>query len=221
VIEHTPTAAFPRFVDQARAEPPLSRFIPWSSLVSAHDVLTRSGDWMRTWRLGGVAFECADDGWIEERHEAKASLLRNLGGGQFAVWEHRVHRRMRDALTAPKAGFAAALDCSYKARLAEKPFMSNEMYLTIVYRPYAGLAKVRRMARTAAEVVRTHREARTVMEERTALVERTMREFDPELLGNRVRDGVEYSEVAEFLFFLVAIHHDGKFLQLKYMEMAR
>ena len=194
---------FPRFLDQARAEPALSRFIPWSSLVTPHDVLTRSGDWMRIWRLAGVAFECADENWIAERHEAKAALLRNLGGGQFAVWEHRVHRRMRDALTAPKSGFAAALDRAYKARLLDKPFLSNELYLTIVYRPFAGLATWRRTARTSAQVAQAHREARTVMEERTALVERTLREFDPELLGNRLRDGVEYSEVAEFLFFLV------------------
>jgi len=176
------TAGLLRFLKEARAEPPLSRFIPWSSLVSSHDVLTRAGDWMRIWRLGGVAFECADENWIRERHEAKASLLRNLGGGQFAVWEHRVHRRMVDALTPPKAGFAAALDRAYTARLAEKPFMSNELYLTIVYRPNAGLAKLRRTAHTIADVARAHREARTAMEERTALVERTLREFEPELL---------------------------------------
>jgi len=197
------TAGLLRFLKEARAEPPLSRFIPWSSLVSSHDVLTRAGDWMRIWRLGGVAFECADENWIRERHEAKASLLRNLGGGQFAVWEHRVHRRMVDALTPPKAGFAAALDRAYTARLAEKPFMSNELYLTIVYRPNAGLAKLRRTAHTIADVARAHREARTAMEERTALVERTLREFEPELLGTRVRNGIEYSEVAEFLFFIV------------------
>ena len=202
-MERIGTSTLPRFLDQARAEPALSRFIPWSSLVTPHDVLTRSGDWMRTWRLGGVAFECADENWIAERHEAKASLLRNLSGGQFAVWEHRVHRHMRDALTAPKGGFAAALDRTYNARLAQRPFMSNELYLTVVYRPNAGLAKWRRTARTAAEVAQAHREARTVMEERTALVERLMREFDPQLLGNRLRQGVEYSEVAEFLFFLV------------------
>jgi type IV secretion system protein VirB4 len=202
-MEPARTSVFPRFLDQARAEPPLSRFIPWSSLVGEHDVLTRAGDWLRIWRLGGVAFECADESWIRERHEAKASLLRNLGGGQFAVWDHRIHRRVRDALAAPKVGFPAALARTYEARLAERPFMSNELYLTIVYRPSAGLAKWRKVARTAAQVTRAHREARTVMEERTALVERTMREFDPELLGTRLRAGVEYSEVAEFLFFLV------------------
>lgn len=196
-------AAFPRYVGAAAAERPLARFIPWSSIVSPHDVITKGGEWLRVWRLGGVAFECADERWIAARHEAKASLLRNLGGGQFAIWEHRAHRRMHDALTAPKDGFAAALDRAYGARLAEKPFMSNELYLTLVYRPHAGLATLRKAARTPAEVAHAHREARAAMDERTALLERTLREFEPELLGNRVRGGVRYSELAEFLFFLV------------------
>lgn len=84
-------------------------------------MLTRGGDWMRIFRLGGIAFECADDKWIAERHEAKASLLRNLGAGQFAVWEHRVHRRMRDALTAPKAEFAAGPKCEAEETLGGAP----------------------------------------------------------------------------------------------------
>ena len=62
-----PSAAFigngvhrPRHWAQAKAENPLARFIPFSSLVSEHDVITRGGDYLRVWRLDGVAFECAD-----------------------------------------------------------------------------------------------------------------------------------------------------------------
>jgi type IV secretion system protein VirB4 len=203
VREPARSVRWPRFVDQAVKEPALARFVPFSSLVSPHDVLTRTGDWMRIWRLGGIAFECADEQWVSERHEAKASLLRNLGGGQFALWEHRIRRRFRDELSAPPGGFSLTLDRAYKVRLAEKPFMSTELYLSVLYRPFQGLAKFRKVARSAEDVRRAHREARTVMEERTALVERTLREFEPELLGSCVRNGVEYSEVAEFLFFLV------------------
>ncbi len=53
-----PTA--PRYWAQARDENPLARFVPFSSLLSPHDVLTRGGDYLRTWRLDGVPFECAD-----------------------------------------------------------------------------------------------------------------------------------------------------------------
>ena len=51
---------------------------------------------MRVWRLDGVAFECADEHLIAERHEALCSLLRNLAGGQWAVWTPRLHRKIQD-----------------------------------------------------------------------------------------------------------------------------
>ena len=76
----------PRHWAQAQVENPLARFVPFSSLVSPHDVITRGGDYLRVWRLDGVAFECADEHQIGERHEALCSLLRNLAGGQWAVW---------------------------------------------------------------------------------------------------------------------------------------
>ena len=60
----------PRYWKQAAAENPLARFVPFSSLVSPHDVITRGGDYLRVWRLDGVPFECADENLIAERHEA-------------------------------------------------------------------------------------------------------------------------------------------------------
>ena len=67
----------PRHWERAGVENPLARFVPFSSLVTAHDVITRGGDFLRVWRLDGVPFECADEHLIAERHEAKCSLLRN------------------------------------------------------------------------------------------------------------------------------------------------
>ncbi len=126
----------PRHWAQAQAENPLARFIPFSSLVSPHDVITRGGDYLRVWRLDGVAFECADEHQIGERHEALCSLLRNLAGGQWAVWTHRLHRVVSDSLQDPaQAGFARDLSQAYQAKLGERRMMSNELYLTLVYRP--------------------------------------------------------------------------------------
>ncbi|MCK7497178.1 MAG: hypothetical protein MZW92_44885 [Comamonadaceae bacterium] len=66
-------------------------------------MITRGGDYLRVWRLDGVAFECADEHQIAERHEALCSLLRNLAGGQWAVWTHRLHRVVSDSLQRPGA----------------------------------------------------------------------------------------------------------------------
>ncbi|MCW5660120.1 MAG: VirB4 family type IV secretion/conjugal transfer ATPase [Burkholderiaceae bacterium] len=196
----------PRYWAQARAENPLTRFVPFSSLVSPHDVITRGGDFLRVWRLDGVPFECADEHVIAERHEALCSLLRNLAGGQWAVWTHRIHRAITDCLHDPQeAGFARDLSQAYHARLAERRMMSNELYLTLLYRP--NVSRVSRALqstqRSREAIAQAQAEALRVMEERSALVGRVLRGFGPELLGVRENRGRSYSEVTEFLGYLV------------------
>ena len=196
----------PRHWAQAKAENPLARFVPFSSMVGPHDVITRGGDYLRVWRLDGVPFECADEQLIAERHEALCSLLRNLAGGQWAVWTHRLHRVVADVLQDPAVpGFARDLSMAYQARLGEQRMMSNELYLTLVYRP--NVSRVSRALqstqRSRVTIADAQADARRVMEERSALVGRVLRGFGPQLLGTRQQRGRSYSEVAEFLGYLI------------------
>lgn len=196
----------PRYWAQARTENPLAGFVPFSSLVSPHDVITRGGDYLRVWRLSGVPFECADPGLIDERHEALCRLLRNLAGGQWAVWKHRLRRVVTDGLQDPQAaGFARDLSRAYQARLGERRMMSNELYLTLVYRPTASRMSraLQRADRSREGIANAQQEALQALEERSALVGRVLRGFGPELLGLREAGGRTFSEVAEFLGFLV------------------
>lgn len=196
----------PRHWAQIGHEVPLSRFVPFSSLVTPHDVITRGGDFLRVWRLAGIPFECADEWLIAERHEAKCSLLRSLAGGRFAVWEHRLHRLIDDRLQAPtRPPFAADLARAYQTALGRDRMMSNELYVTLVYRPDGSLRNrmLRTSRRTVAEIADCHAEALRTMEERSWLLERVLRAFEPRLLGTARRDGRDYSEVAEFLGHLV------------------
>ena len=196
----------PRYWAQAKSENPLARFVPFSSLVSPHDVITRGGDYLRVWRLDGVAFECADEHQIVERHEALCSLLRNLAGGQWAVWTHRLHRSVSDMLQDPlQPGFARDLSRAYQEMLARRTMMSNELYLTLVYRPNASRVgrALQSTRRTRVAIAEAQSEALRAMEERSALVDRVLRGFGPRLLGTRKCRGRSYSEVAEFLGFVV------------------
>lgn len=196
----------PRYWDRMRNEVACGEFIPFSSMVSPHDVITRGGDFLRVWRLAGVAFETADDLWISERHESLCSLLRNLSGGQFAVWTHRVHRVIEDRLPPPPGpSLAFDFDAAYSRSLSSKRMMANELYLTILYRAAArGVARLFDTAtKTREQVEAGHREALRVLEEKSAMVARVLREFDPQLLGDYVHQGVTYNEVEEFLGFLV------------------
>ncbi|KQY89360.1 type IV secretion system protein VirB4 [Pelomonas sp. Root1444] len=180
--------------------------MPFSSLVSAHDVITRGGDYLRVWRLNGVTFESVDEHRIAERHEALCSLLRNLAGGQWSVWTHRLHRFVTDRLQDPEQpGFARDLSCAYQAKLGERQMMSNELYLTLVYRPNAsGVARaLQPRQRTRTTIAEGQEDALRVLDERSALVSRVLRGFGPRLLGTRKYKGRTYSEVAEFLGYLV------------------
>ncbi|MBV8503283.1 MAG: VirB4 family type IV secretion/conjugal transfer ATPase [Paucibacter sp.] len=196
----------PRYWAKARAENPLARFVSASSLVSPHDVITRGGDYFRVWHLDGVAFECADENLIYERQEALCGLLRNLAGGHWSVWTHRLHRVVSDQLQDPEQpGFARDLSQAYQAKLGERRMMSNELYLTLVYRPIVSRASraLQSRQRTRAAISASQRDALRVMEERSALVDRALCGFGPHLLGQRHHAGRAYSEVAEFLSYLV------------------
>ena len=114
--------AIPRLWARVRVENPLGGFVPFSSLVSPNDVITRGGDYLRVWRLDGIPFESADEQLVAERHEALCSLLRNLAGGQWAIWMHRLHRNVADRLQDPASpGFAQDLSRAYQATLAQRP----------------------------------------------------------------------------------------------------
>jgi len=196
----------PRLWTRVRLENPVGAFVPFSSLVSENDVITRGGDYLRVWRLDGIPFECADEQLVAERHEALCGLLRNLSGGQWAVWTHRLHRAVTDRLQAPQApGFAHDLSRAYQDKLARRPMMSTELYLTLVYRPLATRMSraLQSRQRTRAALAEAQADALRVMEERTALVQRIMRGFTPRLLGTRGAQGRKFSELAEFLGFLV------------------
>ena len=206
-LSHGPRASRqPKYWARARAENPLANFVPFSSMVSPHDVMTRAGDYLRVWRLDGIPFECADEGLIAERHEALCSLLRSLAGGQWAVWTHRLHRVVSDTLLDPlQNGFARDLSRAYQAKLGGRPMMSNELYLTLVYRPAtSGLGRaLQANHRSRTAIAQAQANAMRVMDERSALVGRVLRGFSPQLLGERKRSNRTYSEVAEFLGYLV------------------
>jgi type IV secretion system protein VirB4 len=196
----------PRYWRAAQRENLLSHFVPFSSQVSPHDVSTRGGDMLRVWRLEGVPFECADEPTISERHEALCSLLRNLAGGQFAVWMHRLHRLVDDQLSLPPApGFARDLARAYAASASSQRMMSNELYFTLVYRPNGTRLSraLQSTARSRIDLAAAQADGLRVMEEKTALIERILRAFEPTLLGVASRGGRSYSEVAEFLGYLV------------------
>ena len=199
----------PKHWHEATHEQALSSFIPYSRLVSEHDVITHGGEWLRTWRLRGLPFEALDDSAVSMHHETWCNFLRALTGGQWAVWMHRVQRLVHDRLDMPvEAGFAQQLSQRHAGLLSQQTQLSHEVYLTLVYRPMALSSRHGRLgwplAPLSPEQLReAHERAKAAMVERGAWLERLLHEFGPTPLGVRWQGPRAYSEVAEFLGLLI------------------
>jgi len=172
----------------ARRELIAARHVPYTALVAPTVVRTGQGDYVQVFRIGGMAFESADDETVNAWHERLNALLRNLASPQLSVWVH-VLRRRENSYPAGEfpPGFAHELNERYRARLAGERLMVNELYLSLVYRPQptlvgaAALALFRRTDRGALE-----RELRESLEACTKLASQLvagLAAYDAEALG--------------------------------------
>ncbi len=191
-----------------RKEPTAAQRIPCSAHVAPNVLKTTFGDYVQVLRLGGASFESADDAQLNAWHERLNVLWRNLASPNVALWSHLIRRRERTPLAADRsAGFAACLEGKYSARLARETLMINELFLTIVYRPAAGIAtgalsKILARAQTdsaSAELT----DALEACEKLIQTLRASLLRYEPELLGSYRIEDVWFSSLLEFLALLV------------------
>jgi type IV secretion system protein VirB4 len=206
-------SAQPQLIDVAGREVVLADFVPFSSHVTDHVIRTREGDYLRVWKIAGIAFEAADPGNILVRHEGFNQLVRSLPGGHAGLWSHRIRRRVSDHFATPYGNpFCQELTTRYYASFAGYRMMANELYLTLVYRPRRtrlGRLFSQAARRTPDDIRRDQQEALKVMAELAAQVESGLKSWDPVPLGvyrkqiRYTQRPVRFSAALEFLGYLV------------------
>lgn len=199
--------------------------IPYGVHLSEEVISTRAGDYVQAFRLGGIAFESADDETINQWHERLNGLWRNIASPQVSLWTHVIRRRepIYAAETFP-AGFSQNLAHRYRERLAKERLYINELYLAIVYRPprdvfsaaalmFLSLRRHSPVSRNATnerapagatDSARREREdsldaCAKLREQLRSALER----YEPTSLGTYQRGGVFYSSLLEYLGLLV------------------
>lgn len=205
--------AQPQLIDVAGREVVLADFVPFSSHVDDYVIRTREGDYLRVWKIAGIAFEAADPGDILVRHEGFNQLVRSLPGGHVGLWSHRIRRRVTDHFATPYGNaFCQELATRYYASFAGYRMMANELYLTLVYRPRRtrlGRLFSRAARRTSDDIRGDQHEALKVMAELAAQVESGLKPWDPVPLGiyrkqiRYTQRQVRFSAALEFLGYLV------------------
>ena len=197
-----------------RREQPAERFIPYSAHVAEGVVRTEPGDYLQVFALGGASFESADDADLNNWHERLNVLWRNVASPNVALWTHVVRRRVRvaaasspEGITPTSGSFADALAQKYERRLSGETLMANELYLSLVYRPAAGIATglvSKLLSRSQREGSRLELlDALENCEKLEGTVKASLARYEPERLGIYTAGGHRCSRLLEFLALLV------------------
>src|SRR5260370_37733156 len=181
-----------------RRELPASWQIPYAAHLAAEVIVTRAGDYVQTLRLAGASFESADDETLNNYHERLNVTWRNIASPNVALWVHLIRRReVPRAVPLEGTGFADALARRYQERLAGETLMVNELYLTLLFRPVAGVAPsvVSRLL-SGHQAGSGERERTSALESRAQLRETVLASLarhEPEGLGAYLHAGPRYS----------------------------
>jgi type IV secretion system protein VirB4 len=199
-------AAF-KYAGAFKNEESTAAFIPYSSHVTKNTVKLANGDYMQTIRMQGAAHESADVQDINIWHEQLNGFMRNIASPNVAVWTHVVRREYGEYPGGEfEPGFCRDFNEKYRKYMASDRMLINEMYLTVVYRPQpnkAGKLLDLFSKKSPQELAEKQRDELEALNEVAGAALAALDRYEPELLGCYERNGVMFSEVLEFLAFLV------------------
>jgi type IV secretion system protein VirB4 len=189
----------------------LGRYVPFEALVGEHDVLTRGGDLIRTWRLDALR----SDGQMDtssppiERHAAFRQLLERLSGGRFALWTHRVRRShdgRYEVAAVPQTTPAGTIPgTTLTGQPSPAPVLSDELYLTVLLRsvPRRSPRFLRIPKKASRTACACSAELLGSMQETSLAVSELLAPLRPHLLGEYCIGGRRHNELLDFLGLLV------------------
>lgn len=192
----------------AAREKSVGDHLPYLAQVDDHTIITKDGLLMQVIRLDGLPFETIEAAQLEARKAARDAMIQAVSSARFALVHHVVRRAVSPELTGDFADpFSAELDEAWRNRLSERRLYVNELYLTIVIRPFHGRA---RAAEKLLEIVlgerkdRVDRSAdlRELNQAREALLA-ALDPYGPHLLSTYDLPNGLGSEAAEFLTTLL------------------
>lgn len=188
-------------------EKPLSDFIPYSSHVNKNTVKLQNGDYIQTIRLQGAAHESADVRDINSWHDQLNGLMRNIASPNLAVWSHVIRREFGEYPGGEyQPGFCKDFNDKYRQFVSKERMLVNELYLTIVYRPkpIAVMRFFDRFTKKDPKEQRQHQlDCLEAIGDATGAAMAALDSYEPELLGCYEHNSNTFSEVLEFLAFLI------------------
>jgi len=189
----------------------VSRYLPYSHHVTDQIIACDNHEYLAVIKVAGRAPDAYGQAELKDWIEALHNVLRGLPMGSLGLYSHIIRRHVTeypDSIFAQP--FAARFDAAYRATFDASGLMVNDLYLTVLIHPvedpvlgtFASLEKANgtRLAHWQAESIER---LTSTLRALTAGLYR----YDPQILGIVNRNGLAFSETAEFLGFLLSGIH--------------
>ena len=198
--------AKPKYAAAFENEVDASAFIPYSSHVTKDIIKLDGGDYIKIIRLQGAAHESADIQDINIWHEQLNNFMINLASPNVAVWSHVVRREYGDYPEGDfMPGFCRDFNHRYKDSISGRRMLINELYLTMVYRPQP--VKINKFielfGKKPHELMEAQRDDIEAINDIGGAALASLDRYEPDMLGCYEHNGFMFSEMLEFLAFLV------------------
>jgi len=188
-------------------EKPISTHLPYTVHLDATTIRTKQKDLMRIFRIAGVAHESADDDDLNVWLEQLNILLRNLASTNVALWTHTIRRVKNDYPSGDfEPGFARDFDAKYKQSLHGTRMLVNELYVTVIYRPQPVKALKlldRFRLQTEGDMRAQLGDDMAKLDDLGEQIKASLSRYEPTILSTYQHSGRVYSELLEFLAYLV------------------
>ena len=199
-------SAKPKYSAAFENEVDTSEFVPYSSHVTKDTIKLESGDYLKILRLQGAAHESADIQDINIWHDQINNFMRNIASPNVALWSHVVRREYGEYPDGDfMPGFCRDFNDKYKQSISGRRMLINELYLTIIYRPQpVRFSKfIELFGKKEHEIRENQLEEIENINEIGGAAMSSLDRYEPEMLGCYEHNGFMFSELLEFLAFLV------------------
>ncbi|EAQ02689.1 type IV secretion system protein B4, putative [Pseudooceanicola batsensis HTCC2597] len=113
----------------------LAHMLPYVSLVDDLTVRTRANEIFQCVRISGVNSYTTDDAYLDKVTALFARIIAQLGP-EFSYYVHKVSKAITpDLLPVRGDTFAAAVDATWRQRLATSGLRDKTLTLTVIHRP--------------------------------------------------------------------------------------
>ncbi|CAA9890772.1 Type IV secretion system protein virB4 [Candidatus Methylobacter favarea] len=196
-----------KYAEAVKTEETTAAFIPYTAHITKSAVKLDSGDYIQVIKMQGAAHESADVRDINAWHDQLNGFMRNIASANVAIWSHVVRREYGEYPEGDfNVGFCRDFNEKYRRQMANEKMLVNELYLTIVYRPQPiKVAKLLNVfdKNTPKELSQRQTDELEALNDVTGAALAALDRYEPELLGCYEHNGHMFSEVLEFLAFLV------------------